>query len=249
MALLSRNWQLHTTRPHMHFKAHTWKTHASCLSRYRNTSPNTKTLSSCLERAKYDVLKFHPMPSSSLCAHTRTQSGAHRNIHSLATQHVSVTQAQHTCHTLYPPAWTGSQPWAHCVYVYDGLSPRHWVDSRCPDCQAADCAMPWAIWSDLANDVVSGLLYSNTHACSAHKRYTETEKLRYLYLKPPCTYAHTHYQWPWLWQWHTHMYEKQSLQASLTEMSEYTEQARIGKAHMDSLLNSLRLQPEPKGVL
>ena len=164
-----------------------------CLSRYRNTSPNTKTLSSCLERAKYDVLKFHPMPSSSLCAHTRTQSGAHRNIHSLATQHVSVTQAQHTCHTLYPPAWTGSQPWAHCVYVYDGLSPRHWVDSRCPDCQAADCAMPWAIWSDLANDVVSGLLYSNNHACSAHKRYTETVAERNEDLEATLhTRTHTH---------------------------------------------------------
>jgi hypothetical protein len=32
MALLSRNWQLHTQRPHMHFKVHTPKTHASCFS-------------------------------------------------------------------------------------------------------------------------------------------------------------------------------------------------------------------------
>jgi hypothetical protein len=78
-----------------------------CLSRYRNTSPNAKTSSSCLERAKYDVLKFRPMPSSSLDAQTQ----AHTNTY-------TVLQPNTFCNTHVTHCSLLLEPWAHCVYVY-----------------------------------------------------------------------------------------------------------------------------------
>jgi len=146
-----------------------------CLSRYRNTSPNAKTSSSCLERAKYDVLKFRPMPSSSLDAQTQ----AHTNTY-------TVLQPNTFCNTHVTHCSLLLEPWAHCVYVYSKALSRlltPWL----PGSRLCH-ALSYPVW---LGHIVSGLLYCNTHTCSACKRYTETERNEDLEATLH-THAHTH---------------------------------------------------------
>ena len=146
-----------------------------CLSRYRNTSPNAKTSSSCLERAKYDVLKFRPMPSSSLDAQTQ----AHTNTY-------TVLQPNTFCNTHVTHCSLLLEPWAHCVYVYSKALSRlltPWL----PGSRLCH-ALSYPVW---LGHIVSGLLYCNTHTCSACKRYTETERNKDLEATLH-THAHTH---------------------------------------------------------